>query len=303
MAILLDQNTEVLIQGITGRQARQNAQYMCEYGTRIVAGITPGKGGMDVDGIPVYNSVKEAREDHPDALISGIYVPARVAKEATFEAIEAGIKTIVLIPERIPQQDMLEIIQYARDHECFVIGPNSIGLISPGKAVLGIIGARVSLAREIFKPGPVGVLSRSGGNTTTTCYYLTKAGLGQSTAIGIGGDAFAGSTWADLLPLFEKDPETRMVACFGEIGTTVEEDAADLIRQGGFTKPLVVYVGGRNAVEGVRFGHAGAMITRGRGTASSKMEALREAGVTVLDHFSDIGIVAKEILPGEGCTT
>lgn len=296
MAILIDETTEVIIQGITGRQARWNAQYMHSYGTKIVAGVTPGKGGKEVDGIPVYNFVKEARERHPNAITSAIYAPARFAKAATFEAIEAGVRMVVLIPERVPQQDMLEIIQYARDNGCFVIGPNSIGLITPGKAVLGIIGATVSLAREIFMPGPVGVLSRSGGNTTTLCYYLTKEGIGQTTAIGVGGDAFVGSTWEDLLPLFENDPETKMVACFGEIGTTVEEDAADLIRRGKFTKPLVAYVAGRSAVEGVRFGHAGAMIIRGTGTAESKVRALREAGAVVPDHFSDIGKVAREIL-------
>jgi len=296
MAILIDENTEVLIQGITGRQAQLNAQYMQEYGTKIGAGVTPGKGGMEVHGIPVYNSVREARGEHPGILTSAIYAPARFAKKAAFEAIEAGVKLAVLIPERMPQHDMLEVIQFARDNDCIVIGPNSIGVISPGKAVLGIIGARVGLAREIFRPGPVGVLSRSGGNTTTTCYYLTKEGIGQSTAIGVGGDAFVGSTWEDLLPLFEQDPETKMVVGFGEIGTTVEEDAARLIKEGKFTKPLAVYIAGKNAVEGIRFGHAGAMITRGRGTAQSKIRALKDAGVTVVEHLSDIGKVAREML-------
>lgn len=297
MSILLNEKTEVLIQGITGRQASMNARYMLGYGTKVVAGVSPGKGGTKaVDSVPVYNTVREAIDNHPGIKTSAVYAPARAAKGAAFEAIEAGIKFLILIPERMPQQDMLEVIQFARDNGCIVVGPNSIGLISPGKAVLGLIGARVDLAREIFKPGPVGVMSRSGGNTTTACYYLTRAGIGQSTAVGVGGDAFIGATWADLLPLFEKDPETKLVVAYGEIGTTVEEDAAELIRAGKFTKPLIVYVGGKSAFEGVRFGHAGAMITKGKGTAESKTRALREVGAICVDHFFEVGDAARDIL-------
>lgn len=296
MSILIDEKTEVVVQGITGRQAQLNARYMHAYGTKVVAGVTPGKGGSNVDGIPVYNTMKEAKEKHPGISTTAVYAPARAVKAAAFEAIEAGVKQILLIPERMAQHDMLEVIQFARDNGCIVVGPNSIGVISPGKAVVGLIGARVSLAKEIFMPGPVGVLSRSGGQTTTTCFYLTKEGIGQSTAVGIGGDAFVGSSWADLLPLFEKDPETKMVVGYGEIGTTVEEEAAEFIKKGGFTKPFVAYIAGKNAIEGLRFGHAGAIITRGKGTTSSKIKALREVGVIVVDHFSDIGKVAKEIL-------
>ena len=260
MAILLDETTEVVVQGATGKEGQFRIQMMREYGTRIVAGVTPGRGGMEVAGVPVYDTVEEAREKHPNLSISVVFVPPRFAKSAAFEALDAGVGFVLLVPERVPQQDMLEIIQRARDCQAVVIGPNSIGVVSPGKAIIGVIGGRMELMRTAFRPGPCGVLSRSGGQTTTLCYYLTKAGVGQSTAIGVGGDAFIGATWNELLPLYERDPETKMMALFGEIGTTNEEDAAALIKAGGFTKPVVAYVSGRYARPGMRFGHAGAII-------------------------------------------
>ncbi len=296
MAILIDENTEVLVQGITGREAQVRVRLMKEYGTKVVAGVTPGRGGRKVEGVPVYNTVQEAREHHPSVSVSAVFAPAQAAKTAAFEAIDAGIGLITLHPERVPQQDMLEVIAYARRGHSRLIGPNSIGLVSPGKSLVGMIGARADLAREFFKPGHVGVVSRSGGNTTTLCYYLNKVGLGQTTAIGMGGDAFVGTTLIDLLTLFEKDDETEMVAFFGEVGTSVEEDAAEFIKEGGFTKPFVGYVSGRYARPGVRFGHAGAMISRGRGTTEGKVEGLREAGAHMADHFGEIGELAKKVL-------
>ncbi|TKJ28678.1 MAG: succinate--CoA ligase subunit alpha [Chloroflexi bacterium B3_Chlor] len=296
MAILIDESTKVLVQGITGREAQVRVRLMAEYGTKVVAGVTPGRGGRTVEGVPVYDTVKEAKEHHPDISVSAIFVPARAAKTAAFEAIDASIGIITLHPERVPQQDMLEVIAYARGGNTRVIGPNTIGLVSPGKSLVGMIGARADLAREFFKPGPIGVVSRSGGNTTTLCYYLNKVGLGQTTAIGMGGDAFVGTTLIDVLTLFEEDDETEMVAFFGEVGTRVEEDAAEFIKQGGFTKPLVGYVSGRYARAGVRFGHAGAIVSRGRGTAQGKIAALREAGAQMVDHFGEIGEVAKTVL-------
>ena len=203
---------------------------------------------------------------------------------------------MTLHPERVPQQDMLEVIAYARRGIARVIGPNTIGLVSPGKSLVGMIGGRADLAKEFFQPGPVGVISRSGGNTTTLAYYLNRVGLGQSTAIGMGGDAFVGTTLIDLLTEFEEDEETEMVAFFGEIGTSVEEDAAQFIMDGGFTKPFVGYISGRYARSDVRFGHAGAIVTRGRGTARGKIDALREAGAHMVDHFGEIGGVAREVL-------
>lgn len=300
MSILVDQNTRVVVQGATGREAILRIRLMKEYGTKVVAGVTPGKGGETVEGVPVYNTVLEARERHPEINTATIFVPAMAAKVAAMEALDAGISVITLHPERVPQQDMLEVIAYARRCGGYVIGPNTIGLISPGKALVGMIGGNAASAREFFRPGPVGILSRSGGNTTTLAFYINQAGLGQTTAVGMGGDAFVGTTLSDLLLLFERDPETRMVAFFGEIGTSMEEDAATLIRDGGFTKPMVAYVSGVHARPDVRFGHAGAMISRGVGSAQAKREALRAAGVHVVEHFGEIGRVARDILGGLG---
>lgn len=298
MAILVDENTQVLVQGITGREAQIRVRLMKEYGTRVVAGVTPGRGGRVVEDVPVYNTVAEAKEQHTGITVSSVFVPAQAAKMAAFESIDAGIPVITLHPERVPQQDMLEVIAYATRRDARLIGPNTIGLVSPGKCLVGMIGGRSDLAREFFQPGPVGVVSRSGGNTTTLAYYLNGVGLGQSTAIGMGGDAFVGTTLIDLLTEFERDEETEMVAFFGEIGTSVEEDAAEFIKEGGFTKPFVGYISGRFARPDVRFGHAGAIVTRGRGSAQGKTEALRCAGAHMVDHFGQIGYVAREVLAG-----
>ncbi|MFH1933046.1 MAG: CoA-binding protein [Pseudomonadota bacterium] len=301
MAILLDQNTEVLIQGITGREATIRAGVMKGYGTKLVCGVTPGRGGMEVHGIPVYNTVEEAKEMHPNVSVTAVFVAARFAKSAALEALDAGLKVVVMIPERLPQQDMLEIIEKGREKKATVLGPNCIGLVSPGKAIVGMIGGTPELARTIFTEGYCGVLSRSGGNTTSTSFYLTQAGVGQSTSIAIGGDAFVGSTFADLLPLFEKDEQTKAVAAYGEIGTTIEEDAARLIKEGKFTKPFIIYLGGKYMQSDTRFGHAGAIISRGKGTVREKEKVLREAGAYVVDHLGDIGeVVKKAIAEREG---
>lgn len=298
MSILVDENTQVVVQGATGREAILRIQLMQMYGTQVVAGVTPGKGGQVVEGVPVYDTVLEAMEHHPGINASTIFVPASAAKMGAFEALDAGIKVITLHPERVSQQDMLEVIEYARKLNAHIIGPNTIGIISPGKALVGMIGGNAASAREFFQPGPVGVLSRSGGNTTTLAFYINRAGLGQTTAIGMGGDAFVGTTLKDFLALFEKDPETKMVAFFGEIGTSMEEDAAQFIASGGFTKPMVAYVSGQYARPDMRFGHAGAMITRGVGTAQAKRDAFRQVGVHVVEHFGDIGNVARKTLNG-----
>jgi succinyl-CoA synthetase alpha subunit len=281
---------------LRGRSVARGVRLMKEYGTTVVAGVAPGRGGNTVEGVPVYNSVEEAKENHPGITVSSIFVPARAAKTAAFEAIDAGIGVITLHPERVPQQDMLEVIAYARRGTVRVIGPNTVGMVSPGKCLVGMIGGRADLAKEFFQPGPVGVISRSGGYTTTLAYYLNRAGLGQSTAIGRGGDAFVGTTLIDLLTEFEADDETEMVAFFGEIGTSVEEDAAEFVKAGGFTKPLVGYVSGRFARSDVRFGHAGAIVTRSRGAAQGKISALRGAGAHMVDHFGETGDVASKVL-------
>jgi succinyl-CoA synthetase alpha subunit len=297
MSILIDESTEVIIQGITGREARLRAHQMKEYGTKLVAGVTPGRGGEDVEGVPVFDTIAEAKRHFPGIAATSIFVPASTVKEAGFEAIDAGLRVVILHPERVPQQDMLEIIQYNRDNGAsIVVGPNSLGVISPGKALMGMIGGRADTAREFFKAGAAGVISRSGGNTTTLSYYLTKAGVGQTTSISMGGDACVGSTYVDYMKLFEQDPDTKLVAIFGEIGTSAEEDLADFIRSGGFTKPVIAYISGTYARAEMRFGHAGAIISGGRGTTEAKREALRSAGVIVLEHFGDAGLKAREAL-------
>ncbi len=296
MAVLVNEKTEVVVQGITGREGLIRTRCMREYGTRVVAGVTPGKGGADAEGIPVYNTVNEALKHHPNISLSAILVPRGFAKNAALEALDAGIQVVVLITERVPHQDILEVIARSKEVGAHVIGPNSPGIVSPGKANIGGLGGRAEFARDFFMEGPIGVVSRSGGTATTICYYLTRSGLGQSTAIGMGGDAYVGMNLCELLSLFEEDEETRAVAFYGEIGTTIEEDAATFIKGGGFTKPLVAYIAGRYTRPEIRFGHAGAIITRGRGRAENKIEALRDAGVSVVDHLADIGSTLKKML-------
>ncbi|RLI26308.1 MAG: succinate--CoA ligase subunit alpha [Candidatus Hecatellales archaeon] len=298
MAILIDDKTPCIVQGITGRVGVAVTRVMVKYGTKIVAGVSPGRGGSRVDDIPVYDTVEEAVENHPEIKASAVIVPALFAKEAALEAMDAGVKLIVLNPERVPHQDMLELIEYSKRYGAMIIGPNSPGIVSPHKAMLGIYaaGAGVDWLYETFKPGPVGVISRSGGQSTTVTYLLTSAGIGQTTVIGIGGDPFVGTRFVDLLPLFEKDEETKAVVIFGEIGTTQEEEVAELLKRGGFSKPLIAYVAGRAAKPGMRYGHAGAIIERGVGTAEGKMKVLREAGAFVLDSLSDLPRTVKQAL-------
>lgn len=296
MAILLDEKTTVLVQGITGREGTARTRFMLDYGTKVVAGITPGRGGSEVWRVPVYNTVEEACKEHGLIDASVTFVPGPVVKDAVMEAINAGIKTIIMPVERVPLHDILEMIQSARQKGARIIGPGSIGIISPEKAVAGWIGGAEELARRVFKAGPVGVISRSGGQTTTVCWALTQAGLGESTAIHVGAEPIVGMTPAELLPLFKEDGETQAIALFGEIGTVAEEEAAETIKAGMFTKPVVAYIAGATAQPGVRFSHASAIIERGRGAAQSKIKALTEAGVQVVDRPEKIALALKSIL-------
>ncbi|MBI4527757.1 MAG: succinate--CoA ligase subunit alpha [Deltaproteobacteria bacterium] len=296
MAILIDKNTVALVQGITGAAGSRYARFMRAYGTRVAGGVTPGKGGSRIFDFPVFDSVREAKKAEPGINATVLAVPGRLVKDAIIEAVDAGVKIISVPSERIPQHDMLEVIAYAKERGATVLGGNSAGIISPGKCVLGGAGGKEESARSIFTPGHCGVISRSGGQRTTVCYYLSKGGIGQSTAVATGGDAFVATNWRELLELFERDRETHCVVAFGEIGATMEEDAAELILKGGFTKPLVAFIAGKHARPGIRFGHAGAMITRGKGYAESKVSALRKAGVTVVDHLDEIVPAAKEAL-------
>jgi len=296
MAILVNEHSRVIIQGITGREGMVRAQLMKDYGTKVVAGVTPGRAGQDVYGVPVYDSVVQAWEKQGPADVSVIFVPAALVKNAALEAIDAGVKLLVIVPDRVPIHDVLEISARAVEKGARFVGPNTLGLVSPGKAVLGMIGGRAERAREWFKPGSIGVSSRSGGMTSAISYYLSKAGLGLSTIIHVGGDAVIGLSHPEVMALFEEDPETRMAVMFGEIGTTQEERVADLVESGRFTKPLVAYIGGKAAKSGTRFSHAGAIVEGSRGSYETKVKRLREVGVHVVDAISDIPIKAKEVL-------
>ena len=299
MAILIDENTTVLIQGITGREGSARARFMLDYGTKVLCGITPGRGGSEVWGLPVYNSAKEAMEAHGQIDASVAFVPGPQVKDAVVEAIEAGIKFIVVPAERVPLHDSLEMIALACRKGTKILGPGSLGLLSAEKAAMGWLGGSEEFAREIFKPGPVGVMSRSGGQTSTVVWSLIKAGIGVTTAMHVGAEPVVGLSFAEILPLFEEDEETKAAVLFGEIGTVAEEEAAEVVKEGRFTKPLVAYVAGRTLPAGMRFSHASAIIERGRGTAESKVKALEEVGAHVVEYPQEIAISLTKILKSE----
>ena len=298
MSILLDDRSSVLIQGVTGRQARTHLSYMVRYGTRVVAGVSPGKGGGSLDGIPVYDCVRTAVRDH-SVDISVLFVPSSQAKDAALEAIENQIPLVVVLAEGVPHHDAAEIIEQASRKGVRLIGPNSQGMISPGKAKLGGTGG--AEPERLYTPGPAGIISRSGGMGGEISYVLTQRGIGQSTYISIGGDLLIGTGFVPLLKLFEKDPDTRGVVLFGEPGTGHEEEVAELVHQGGFTKPLVALVVGE-AVEklprGMSFGHTGTIVERGLGSPVRKKRLLREAGVKVAETLTEIPMLVEEGLQG-----
>jgi len=260
LAILIDETKSVIVQGITGREGMARTKLMMEYGTNVQAGCTPGKGGQDVLGIPVYDSILEASEKHGVFDVSVVYVPAPLVKNAALEAIAAGVKLIVLVPDRVPVWDVMEIARAAEANGAQFVGPNTLGVLSVDKAVLGMIGGNATSAREWFKKGNVGVASRSGGITSSIGYYLCQSGIGLSTLVHVGGDPIVGLPHPSVMELFEKDADTEAVVMFGEIGTSQEEQVADLIESGKFTKPLVAYIGGKAATSGTRFSHAGAIV-------------------------------------------
>lgn len=295
MSVLVDEKTKVIIQGITGREAIATTRSCLDYGTRIVGGVTPGKGGSEVYGVPVYDCVRDIREEH-EVDASVILVPARFCKDAAFEAIANGIPVINIITEGIPRRDVAEILEFGRQHGTKVIGPNSVGVISPGKAKLGPIGGPVRDANKTFTPGPVGVISRSGGFTGELSNTLTHSGLGQSTAISMGGDPLVGSTFAELLLLFEADPETKAVLIFGEPGGNLEAELADWVQHQGTRLPIVAFITGRfvEEIPGVSFGHAGSIVHGSSDTVSCKMALLREVGITVAEEVSQIPALLKE---------
>jgi len=288
LSILVDENTRVVIQGITGKEGSFHTRQMIEYGTRVVAGVTPGKGGTEHEGVPVFDTVAGAVAA-TGANASVIYVPPPFAADAIMESADAGLPLVVCITEGIPVMDMVRAFEYIRDRTTRLIGPNCPGVISPGKCKLGIMPAR------IHERGHVGVVSRSGTLTYEAVHQLTLLGLGQSTAIGIGGDPIVGTSFLDALALFEQDAETRAVVMIGEIGGSAEEQAASFVK-GNMTKPVVGFIGGQTAPPGRRMGHAGAIIAGGKGTAAEKMAAMRESGVHVVVSPADIGARVAEVL-------
>ena len=274
MSIFIDQSTRLIVQGITGRDGSFHAKQMMEYGTQVVAGVTPGKGGQTFEGkVPVFNTVADAVAE-TGANASVIYVPPKFAADAIFEAADSGVALIVAITEGVPVLDMTKVYPFVKERGARLLGPNCPGLISPGKSKVGIIPGR------ICTPGPVGVVSRSGTLTYEIVYQLTRAGIGQTTCVGIGGDPINGTNFIDCLAAFEKDPDTKAVAMMGEIGGTDEQDAARFVREH-MTKPVVGFIAGQTAPPGRRMGHAGAIISGSAGTAVEKIQAFEEAGMGV----------------------
>jgi succinyl-CoA synthetase alpha subunit len=286
MAIIIDKNTKVVVQGITGGQGKFHTRAMKDYGTNIVAGTTPGKGGSVVDDIPVYDNIEEVKEEINASII---FVPAPFAKDAALEAIDFGLNPVVIITERIPIQDSIEVMRKAEEKNIDVIGPNTPGIISPGKSKMGVMPSHV------FRDGSVGLISRSGTLTYEIANNLSKAGLGQSTTVGLGGDPVVGLSFVDVLKKFEKDQQTKAVVLVGEIGGNAEEMAASYIEEG-YPKPVVAYIAGRTAPPGKRMGHAGAIVSGGVGTADNKIKALSKAGVEVAEFPSDVARILKEKL-------
>ena len=288
MSVLVDKSTRLVVQGLTGKEGTFHTKQMVEYGTNVVGGVTPGKGGTTHEGIPVFNTVADAVKE-AGANASVIYVPPSFAADAIMEAADAGIPVVVCITEGIPTLDMVKVKEYLSDKATRLIGPNCPGIISPGKCKIGIMPG------HIHREGPIGVVSRSGTLTYEAVGQLTALGLGQSSAIGIGGDPIVGTTHVDALRLFQADHETTGIVMIGEIGGTAEEEAAAFAKEN-VTKPIVAFIAGQTAPPGRRMGHAGAIIAGGKGTAAEKMKALGDAGIHVVKSPADIGKAMRECL-------
>lgn len=293
MSILVDQNSRVIVQGITGREGQARARLMLDYGTKVIGGVTPGKGGETVLSVPVFDTCHDAVKSLGSVDVSVLFVPALSVKGAAIEAIESGIRLVVLVADRVPVWDAMAIADCAKRHNARFLGPNTLGVASPGKAVLGMIGGRAESAREWFKPPlpggtGVGIVSRSGGMSSSTAYYCGQAGVRISSIVHVGGDSVLGIRVPDVAKLLQDDPQTDAIVVFGEIGGSQEEELAELITSGQVTKPVVAYIGGRAATSGTRFSHAGAIIEGNRGTHAGKVAALRGAGAVVVDSFGEL---------------
>ena len=292
MSIFINKETKVLIQGITGKEGRFWTKHMQDMGTIITCGVTPGKKGQEEEGIPVYNSVREAVAEN-EVEASMLFVPPRFTKDAVFEALDAGIKKIVTIADGIPLHETMEIRKAALAAGAQVIGGNTSGVISPGKAMMGFFPYWIE---RVYTEGRIGVMTRSGSLTNEVTAMVVRAGFGVSTLIGVGGDPVPGTRFAEMLPAYEADPETDAVVIIGELGGTMEEEVADAMEQGVFTKPLVAFLGGRTAPKGKRMGHAGAIATGGRGTVEGKVAALEKAGALVAERPRLVGDLLKKAL-------
>jgi succinyl-CoA synthetase alpha subunit len=296
VSILLDGQTRVMIQGITGGQARAHVRYMLDYGTRIVCGVSPGKGGDSVEGVPVYDTVAQALEVQPVDL-SVLFIGAERVRDAALEAIEHHVPTVLILEDGVPHHDTCQVLARAKANGVRVNGPSAQGIVSPGQAKVG--GSGGSWPERVFSPGPVGVISRSGGMGVEISLFLSRHGIGQSTYVAIGGDLMIGSGFAELLPLFERDPQTHAVVIFGEPGSWHEEAAAACVADGRFTKPLIAMVAGESLEQmprGLSFGHTSAIIGTGQGSASSKKATLRAAGAQVAERFGDILALVEKAL-------
>jgi succinyl-CoA synthetase alpha subunit len=297
--IILNENTKVLVQGITGGEGSKATKQMLEYGTNVICGVTPGKGGQNVEGVPVYNSVQEAKQSHPETNLALLYVPPRFAKGAVIDAIEQNIEIVVCITESIPILDTIEMLEHAKEKGTRIIGPSSVGIINPKlKMKVGSIGGAEN---KQYSKGPVGIISKSGGMCSETALLLKNEGIGVSEVIGIGGDAISGTDYCDLLEKFQEDKDTKVVVIYGEIGGEYEQKVAEMVKSKRFTKPLVAFVSGAFAenLPNVSLGHAGAIIEGESGTRTAKIKALKKAGVKVANiHHEIVGIVS-EILDEE----
>ncbi len=303
MAILLDSSSRVIVQGITGREGQARTRLMLDYGTNVIGGVTPGKGGTSVFGLPVFNSCADAAKGLGQIDVSVLFVPALGMKQAAIDAFNAGVKLAILVADRVPVWDAMEIAASAKANNAHFVGPNTLGIASPGKAVVGMIGGRAESAREWFKPpqsGPkgtgVGIISRSGGMSSSTAYYCGQAGVRISSIVHVGGDAVLGLRLPEIALMFEDDPATDAIVIFGEIGGSQEEDLAALITSGKLTKPVIAYIGGKAAKAGTRFSHAGAIIEGNVGTHAGKVAALRDAGATVVDSFGELPAAVASLL-------
>ena len=292
MSVVLDSTTRVLVQGITGREGSFWTEHMLDYGTNIVAGVTPGREGQEVHRVPVYHTVRRATAEH-QADASLLFVPPRFAKDAIYEALDSGIKTVVVLCEGIPLHDALQIRRAALSEGAMVIGGNTSGIISTGEAMMGFFPYWID---RVYKPGRIGVMTRSGSLTNEVTAEIVKAGFGASTLVGVGGDAVPLTRFVEVLPMFEEDPQTDAVIIIGELGGTMEEEVAEIIEAGLFTKPLVASLGGRTAPKGTKMGHAGAIVTAGKGTVEDKVAALTGAGALVADRPSGVGEMLQSAL-------